>query len=80
MTTNSSYSMGDEFETLDADAQAAVRSLVEKVIRTNFAESERFRLGDIYAYPHAGGGVSWGVNGAPHNFCIARGICKRIQK
>jgi hypothetical protein len=76
MTTKSSYSMGDEFETLDAETQSAVTRLVEKVRRTSFAESERFRMGDIYAYPHAGGGVSWGVNGAPNNFCVARGISK----
>ncbi len=76
MTTENEHSMGAEFETLDADTKAAIRSLVDKVRRTGYAEGEPFRAGDIYAYPHRAGGVAWGVNGAPHGFCIARGISK----
>jgi hypothetical protein len=77
MTTEHEYSMGAEFDELDAETKVAVRSLVEKVRRTGYAESQRYRAGEIYAYPHGSGAISWGVNGAPHNFCIARGISKK---
>lgn len=78
MTTKSSYSMGDEFETLDAETKDTVRSLVEKVGRTGYAESQPFRVGDIYAYPRNGGAIAWGVNGAPNGHCIARAIARKI--
>jgi hypothetical protein len=77
MTTGNEHSMGAEFETLDAETQTAVINLVEKVRRTGYAESQPYRAGEIYAYPHGGGAIAWGVNGAPQNFCIARGISKK---
>ena len=76
MTTESQYSMGAEFDALDDETKEAVRRLVNKVRRTGCPESEPFRVGDVYAYPHPRGAIAWGVNGAPHNFCIARDISK----
>ena len=76
MTTDDDFNMGLEFAQLDDETREAVRRLVKKVRSTGQAAGEPFREGDIYAYPHPGGGVAWGVNGAPHGFNIARGILK----
>ena len=76
MTTDDDYSMGLEFDALDDDLKAEVRTLVEKVRWNRRAEGKPFRDGDVYAYPHPGGGIAWGVNGAPQGFNIARGVCR----
>lgn len=75
MTTGTEYSMGDEFDELDAETQATVLRVVEKA-RAKETWSEPFRTGDVYAYRHPGGGISWGVNGGAQGFNIARGICR----
>jgi hypothetical protein len=75
MTTEHEYSMGDEFDVLDAETQAVVLRVVEKA-RKKETWSEPFRTGEVYAYRHPGGGVSWGVNGGDKGFNIARGICR----
>ena len=75
MTTEHEYSMGAEFDELDAETQAVVRRAVEKA-RTEGTCREIFRTGDVYAYRHPGGGIAWGVNGGPLGFCIARDIAK----
>lgn len=80
MTTSDDYSMGLEFDALDEECKTHVRRLVEKVGRTGLAEAEPFRGGDIYAYPHPGGGIAWGVNGAPSGFNIARGVSRPAPK
>jgi hypothetical protein len=80
MTTDDDYNMGLEFDALDDELKAEVRRLVEKVRRTGYAEGQPFRDGDIYAYQHPGGGIAWGVNGAPSGFNIARGVCKPRPK
>jgi hypothetical protein len=76
MTTDDDYNMGLEFEELDDETKAEVRQLVEKVRWNKRAEGKPFRAGDVYAYPHPGGGIAWGVNGAPSGFNIARGVCR----
>jgi hypothetical protein len=76
MTTDDDNSMGLEFVTLDEETKTAVRNLIEKVRASGRAEAEPFRSGDIYAYPHPGGGIAWGVNGAPYGFNIARGVSR----
>ena len=73
MTTDSEYNMGFEFETLDAETKAEVMMVVEITAEDHRARSIRWRNGDVYAHPHADG-ISWGVNGGEHGFCIARGI------
>jgi hypothetical protein len=75
MTTEHEYSMGDEFDELDAETQAVVRRVVEKA-RTEAAWRELFRTGDVYAYKHASGNIAWGVNGGSQGFNIARDIAK----
>ena len=80
MTTDDDYNMGLEFDPLDDETKAAVRRIVEKVRRTGYAEGQPFRDGDIYAYRHPGGGIAWGVNGAPHGCNIARGVSKPRPK
>ena len=61
---------------LDDELKAEVPTLVEKVRWNRRAEGKPFRDGDVYAYPHPGGGIAWGVNGAPQGFNIARGVCR----
>jgi hypothetical protein len=78
MTTEHEYSMGAEFDELDAETQAVVRRVVE-LAREKETWRELFRTGDVYAYRHPGGGISWGVNGGAQGFNIARGICKPKQ-
>ena len=80
MTTDDDYNMGLEFEGLDDETRAKVRQLVEKVRRTGLGEAEASRDGDIYAYPHPGGGVAWGYNGTPRSVITARGIHKPRPK
>ena len=75
MTTEHEYSMGDEFDELDAETQAVVRRVVEKA-RTEVTWRELFRTGDVYAYKHASGNIAWGVNGDVNGFCIARDLAK----
>lgn len=75
MTTNFKYSMGAEFDELDAETQAIVIRVIEEA-RTKGTWDEKFRTGDIYAYLHPGGGIAWGVNGGEKGFNIARGVCK----
>ncbi len=75
MTTEHDYSMGDEFDELDAETQAAVRRVVDKA-RDEGTWREDFRAGDVYAYRHPGGGISWGVNGGHSGFNIARDIAR----
>jgi hypothetical protein len=76
MTTDDDYNMGLEFDSLDDETKAEIRLLVEKVRWNRRPEAKPFREGDVYAYPHPGGGVAWGVNGAPQGFNIARGVSK----
>jgi hypothetical protein len=78
MTTEHEYNMGAEFDELDAETQAVVRRVVEKA-RINGTWDEKFRTGDVYAYQHPGGGISWGVNGGEKGFNIARDIAKPIN-
>ena len=75
MTTEHEYSMGAEFDELDAETQAVVRRVVEKA-RTEATWSETFRTGDVYAYQHPSGNIAWGVNGGARGFNIARDIAK----
>jgi hypothetical protein len=77
MTTEHEYSMGAEFDELDAETQAVVRRVVE-LAREKETWSEPFRTGDVYAYRHrgAGGNIAWGVNGGAKGFCIARDIAR----
>lgn len=75
MTTEHEHSMGEEFDLLDSETKDVVRRVIEKA-REHDTWSEPFRTGDVYAYRHAGGGISWGVNGGGSNFNIARGICR----
>lgn len=75
MTTDSEYSMGDEFDDLDPETQDVVRRVVDKA-REHETWSEKFRTGDVYAYRHPGGNIAWGVNGGSKGFNIARDICR----
>jgi hypothetical protein len=75
MTTEHDYSMGAEFDTLDAETQTVVRRVVDKASERE-TWGEPFRTGDVYAYRHPGGGIAWGVNGGEKGFNIARGIAR----
>lgn len=76
MTTEPEYSMGAEFDELDADTKHIVRDLVEKTAADGDARSVPWNGGEVYSYRHPGGGISWGVNGGAKGFCIARGIAR----
>ena len=61
---------------LSKEQLARVDEVVARCRESGQTESLVAESGDeFYAYPHAGGGVAWGVNGAAaHGFCIARGV------
>jgi hypothetical protein len=61
------------------DLKPHQKEAVERVIRQARAMGRRVAEnvgddGEAYAYPAPHGGISWGFNGEPHGFCIARGI------
>ena len=49
--------------------EEAVNACRQKKSRQNMHTT----TGDVYAYPHPGGGIAWGINGGTQGFCIARG-------
>lgn len=62
-----------EFNRLDGKTREEVL-LVISDCKSSGEMSRRYTdKGDVYAYPHPQGGVSWGVNGSD-GFCIARGV------
>ena len=62
------------------DIDAATRHVVDQAISQAKEGKVHVSLtlvpgrSDVYAYPYADGLVSWGVNGPPNGFLIARGI------
>lgn len=69
----------DEFEKLDAATKAAIERAIEQckaagqMVRLRHGEE-----GEVYAYPHGGGGIAWGYDGpTPHGYNIARGVRRR---
>lgn len=66
--------MTDEFASLDAVTKAAVESVIAecrqagKMVRRPHGEKS-----EVYAYPQKDG-ISWGVDGPPNGWQIARGM------
>lgn len=63
-----------EYDRLPAETQAAVDKAVAETERTGNHTSHPHKNGDVYAYPYAGGGTAWGVNGGKKGFNIARDV------
>lgn len=68
--------MNAEFETLIHEDKLLVLEAIDKARQTDGPWRIPTAAGEVYAYPHPGGGIAWGINGAPYGFCIARGIYK----
>ena len=67
--------MRDEYQDLSPEVRKAVDDVIKasraagKIIHQPYGNSET-----VYAYPHPGGGYSWGWEGGPHGFNLKRGI------
>jgi hypothetical protein len=59
-------SMNEEYGTLDHEARRRVDAAIDEVKRTGKPATHPHGAGEVYAYPHASGGTSWGIN-APLN-------------
>jgi hypothetical protein len=67
--------MNSEFEALNPDQRTAVEDAIALVRAHGGRRSISLRGGgEAYAYPHPGGGVSWGFNRGSDGFNIARGV------
>ena len=64
--------LNEEWQRLDKETRGAVSAVIEEARRTGMRSGEPWRDGEIYAYPHPGGGIAWGVDGAAHN--LHRGV------
>ncbi len=64
--------LNEEWQRLDPETQTAVGTVVDAARRTGGRSGEPWREGEVYAYPHAGGGIAWGVDGAAGN--LYRGV------
>lgn len=62
----------EEWRRLDKETQEAVSAIIGQVRRTGLRSGDPWRNGEIYAYPHPGGGIAWGVDGAAGN--LHRGV------
>jgi hypothetical protein len=54
--------LNDDWRTLDEEAQGAVRAVVGACRRSGNLQRQVIGAGEAYAYPHPGGGISWGVD------------------
>lgn len=66
--------MIDRIDQLDNATANMVRRAIEEVGTKKRRVSIPWDTGEVYAYPHSRGGISWGVNGGRDGFCIARGL------
>jgi N12 class adenine-specific DNA methylase len=64
----------EEWDKLDEATKAQVRAVIAAVHETQASHSERHPAGEIYAYPHAGDGIAWGLNSAVDGMNLRRGI------
>ncbi len=64
--------LNEEWQRLDKETQAAVSAVIEAARQTGLRSGEPWQEGEVYAYPHASGGIAWGVDGAAGN--LHRGI------
>jgi N12 class adenine-specific DNA methylase len=64
----------EEWDKLDEATKAQVRAVIAAVHETQASHSERHPAGEIYAYPHAGDGIAWGINSAEDGMNLRRGI------
>lgn len=55
--------LNDDWRTLDDEARAAVRAVAGACRRSGNLQRQVIDVGEAYAYPHPGGGISWGVDG-----------------
>ena len=66
--------MSKEYAQLPLETQHAVDEVIDEAKRTRSRVSHPHKTGDVYAYPHPGGGIAWGVNGGEHGFNTNRDI------
>lgn len=63
-----------EYDTLPEDTREVVDAVISECQRKKVQVSRAHKSGNVYAHPHPGGGISWGVNGGDYGFNIARGV------
>jgi N12 class adenine-specific DNA methylase len=63
-----------EWLKLDEATKVQVRAVIAAVHKTQSAQDERHPFGEIYAYPHAGDGIAWGINSTADGMNLRRGI------
>jgi hypothetical protein len=67
--------MTDEFTRLTPAQAASIKAVIAMVRKQSGRHSLNLADGsEAYAYPHAGGGISWGLNGGAQGFNVARGV------
>jgi hypothetical protein len=54
--------LNDDWHTLGEEARAAIRAVVGACRRGGNLQRQVISAGEAYAYPHPGGGISWGVD------------------
>ena len=63
-----------EWAKLDEAAKAVARDVVAEALETGQSARVDHGGAEVYAYPHPGGGIAWGLNGATTGNNEARGI------
>ena len=66
--------MSNEYTRLPLETQRAVDKVIDEAKKTRSRVSHPHKTGDVYAYPHPGEGIAWGVNGGEHGFNTNRDI------
>lgn len=61
------YNPNSEWRRLDRATRTAVQAMIDAVRSSGQRNSQPWKDGEVYAYPHPRGGVAWGVDSAAGN-------------
>jgi hypothetical protein len=62
----------EDWQRLDRQTKETAAELIDEARQTGMRAGREWRGGEVYAYPHPGGGIAWGVDGSTHN--LHRGV------
>jgi hypothetical protein len=62
----------EDWQRLDRQTRETAAELLDEARQTGMRAGREWRGGEVYAYPHPGGGIAWGVDGPTHN--LHRGV------
>ena len=68
----------EDWQRLDRQTQETALEIIEEARQTGMRAGRQWRGGEVYAYPHPGGGIAWGVDGSTHN--LHRGVKAGVAK